>query len=187
VSFLSLPKAMDLLGWVHLPIMKSPFATLGSLLASLLVVSCSQGPTYPEPKPTPGVTATIHESSRGGGFMTISTFGISTVDGLPLRLKTRLSRGGLSHTLPAGKHELTLGMTHSSPEYKDGLLHAKAKTSVTLKPDTHYEASGELLQGRRMNLWLQERESKKKVSPVVQATASREVQPVPIIMPVPAG
>ena len=105
--------------------------------------------------------------------MTISAFGTSEVDGLPLRLKTRLSKGGLSHTLPAGKHELTLGMSHSSPEYKDGALQAKAKASVILKPDMHYEACGELLQGRRVNLWLQERESKTKVSPVVQTTATR--------------
>jgi hypothetical protein len=167
--------------------MKLSFATLGSLLASLLLVSCTQGPVYPEPDPTSGATATIHESSRGGGFMTSSGFGIAAVDGLPVRLKTRFSKGGLSRTLPAGKHELTLLMAHNSPEYKDGVLRAEAKASATLKPDTHYEASGELLQGRRVNLWLQERDTKKKVSAVVQATVSREAQPVPVIMPVPAG
>jgi hypothetical protein len=167
--------------------MKLSFVTLGSLLASLSLVSCTQGPVYPEPKPTPGATATIHESSRGGGFMTSSGFGVSAVDGQRLRLKTRLSRGGLSRTLSAGKHELTLIMHHRSPEYKDGVLLAEAKTSATLKPDTHYEAHGELLQGKRVNLWLQERDTKKRASPVVQTMATREAQPVPVVLPVPAG
>jgi hypothetical protein len=157
------------------------------LAVGSLQVSCTQGPVYPEPQPTRGQTATIHESSRKVSFLNMSFFGLSKVDGLPLRVKTRLSKGGLSRTLPAGKHELTLLMAHSSPEFQHGQLRAEGNASVMLEADRHYEVHGELVDGTRADLWLQEKDTQRKVSGVIRVVPQRQHQPMPIYVPIPAG
>jgi hypothetical protein len=162
-------------------VLSTPFgmqkAMMLAVAASGMTSCADRGPTYPEPVPDPMKTATLKLGHRSVGFLSMTDVWVDKVNGMPLKLKTKFSKGGLAHTVTAGKSVISLIFQHTSPTYSYGQLRADADVKVELKPGVTYEGYGEVHNRNNVTFWFQEQGSKKRVSEVITMNPEKIAPP----------
>ncbi len=117
----------------------------------------------------------------------ITTYYLGTIDGLPLGKAARFPNGEKGYPVTAGNHTLGLAVAHGSPPHQQGRLNADGFVHMKLKTGMIYQVAGSVPTAHRVDFWIEEKDTKKRVSEVVTVIPKNLKMAPPTIIFLPAS
>lgn len=163
--------------------MDSPMRILLLLIAAISLVSCAQGPPYPQGPADPSQSARFVQLNKEGGFLSPTNYILTEIDGMPCGKAVRFPDGEKGIAVTPGNHEIGATLHRSVPG--EGVLTATATIPMKVEAGKVYEVSGTILSTENVYLKILDSSSKRQVSATVKAeTTHRNPIMIPIVIPI---
>lgn len=121
-------------------------------------------------------------SKREGNLFNNTTFLVGEIDGLVRGRPVVFANGEKGIAVTPGPHRVLVGVIHGSSEFQNGMLTADVEIPVSVKAGTVYEPAGSVGGRNRVDLWIQERGTGKRMSKVVSVGPKNHKPYVPPVM-----
>ena len=122
-------------------------------------------------------------NTKEGSLFNNSHYSVLEIDGFSSRKAVAFPDGGKGIAVKPGQHRITVGTLHGSSEFQNGMLSGQAEIPMKVKAGVVYEPFGSVVGRGQVDLWIRERDTGKKASPVVSFAPKNHRPVVPIMIP----
>jgi len=121
--------------------------------------------------------------TKEGNLFNNSNYGLGEIDGIPRGRAVTFPNGEKGIAVTPGQHRIGVVALHGSPEFRNGMLSGTAEIPMKVKAGVVYEPFGSVVGRGQIDLWIRERDTGKKASPVVSFAPKNHRPVVPVMIP----
>jgi hypothetical protein len=115
-------------------------------------------------------------------FTRMTSYNLMTINGRPLGKATRFPNGEKGYPVAAGNYILGVIAHHGSTPHQEGVLTAEGVIHMKVNSGTICQVTGTVPNARQVNFWIEDKNTKKRISEVVSVVPENITLATPILI-----